>query len=110
MCGGESSYVFFFFQAEDGIRDYKVTGVQTCALPICDYTRDESDLTNHAQGKACAQAYPLAQAHWKLYPPSQPVMSTTSPMQYRPGWVLHSMVCCESARVSTPPSVTSAFL
>src|SRR5256885_4207657 len=29
------SRLFFFFQAEDGIRDYKVTGVQTCALPIC---------------------------------------------------------------------------
>src|SRR5256885_10904156 len=28
------SSIFFFFQAEDGIRDYKVTGVQTCALPI----------------------------------------------------------------------------
>src|SRR5256885_8218945 len=28
---------FFFFQAEDGIRDYKVTGVQTCALPIFAY-------------------------------------------------------------------------
>src|SRR5688500_20229883 len=28
----------FFFPAEDGIRDYKVTGVQTCALPICFYT------------------------------------------------------------------------
>src|SRR5256885_15825795 len=27
-------HIFFFFQAEDGIRDYKVTGVQTCALPI----------------------------------------------------------------------------
>src|SRR2546429_6135455 len=26
--------VFFFFQAEDGIRDVAVTGVQTCALPI----------------------------------------------------------------------------
>src|SRR3712207_8430856 len=26
--------VFFFFQAEDGIRDIGVTGVQTCALPI----------------------------------------------------------------------------
>src|SRR5437588_2774718 len=26
--------VFFFFQAEDGIRDHCVTGVQTCALPI----------------------------------------------------------------------------
>src|SRR6266446_6115410 len=27
-------FFIFFFQAEDGIRDYKVTGVQTCALPI----------------------------------------------------------------------------
>src|SRR2546429_2561197 len=27
--------LFFFFQAEDGIRDVAVTGVQTCALPIC---------------------------------------------------------------------------
>src|SRR5256885_12873965 len=30
----EVDWFFFFFQAEDGIRDYKVTGVQTCALPI----------------------------------------------------------------------------
>src|SRR5256885_10766287 len=30
--------MFVFFQAEDGIRDYKVTGVQTCALPICSVT------------------------------------------------------------------------
>src|SRR3989337_2932086 len=29
-----SGYCFFFFQAEDGIRDATVTGVQTCALPI----------------------------------------------------------------------------
>src|SRR5207247_3583763 len=28
-------FLFFFFQAEDGIRDPLVTGVQTCALPIC---------------------------------------------------------------------------
>src|SRR2546430_11309220 len=28
-------FFFFFFQAEDGIRDLTVTGVQTCALPIC---------------------------------------------------------------------------
>src|SRR2546422_2834065 len=28
------SSIFFFFQAEDGIRDVAVTGVQTCALPI----------------------------------------------------------------------------
>src|SRR5690606_40305226 len=30
-----SSLLLFFFQAEDGIRDFHVTGVQTCALPIC---------------------------------------------------------------------------
>src|SRR5690348_17633256 len=29
-------FFFFFFQAEDGIRDGRVTGVQTCALPIYD--------------------------------------------------------------------------
>src|SRR5947208_7755517 len=28
-------FLLFFFQAEDGIRDDLVTGVQTCALPIC---------------------------------------------------------------------------
>src|SRR5256885_11530664 len=31
--------LYFFFQAEDGIRDYKVTGVQTCALPIWVYQK-----------------------------------------------------------------------
>src|SRR5258707_1935450 len=31
-----SAMLFFFFQAEDGIRDIGVTGVQTCALPIFD--------------------------------------------------------------------------
>ena len=33
--GGGGGGCFFFFQAEDGIRDHCVTGVQTCALPIC---------------------------------------------------------------------------
>src|SRR5258706_9768100 len=33
MCSGVLLF-FFFFQAEDGIRDWSVTGVQTCALPI----------------------------------------------------------------------------
>src|SRR5690606_39471598 len=32
--GASTSASFFFFQAEDGIRDFHVTGVQTCALPI----------------------------------------------------------------------------
>src|SRR5207302_4025310 len=34
MCRFSSFFFFFFFQAEDGIRDFHVTGVQTCALPI----------------------------------------------------------------------------
>src|SRR5256885_7744338 len=33
----------FFFQAEDGIRDYKVTGVQTCALPISPVAVEEEE-------------------------------------------------------------------
>src|SRR5256885_7122226 len=41
--------LFFFFQAEDGIRDYKVTGVQTCALPIW-------------TGVACRRAAPCSPA------------------------------------------------
>src|SRR5262249_58574406 len=35
---------FFFFQAEDGIRDWSVTGVQTCALPIFSATYDPNDM------------------------------------------------------------------
>src|SRR2546422_5632265 len=35
--------MFFFFQAEDGIRDVAVTGVQTCALPISAARRDARD-------------------------------------------------------------------
>src|SRR5947208_4327742 len=34
-CALSQLLFFFFFQAEDGIRDDLVTGVQTCALPIC---------------------------------------------------------------------------
>ena len=33
-------FFFFFFQAEDGIRDIGVTGVQTCALPILSTARN----------------------------------------------------------------------
>src|SRR5256885_4469528 len=39
---GSSVPSSFFFQAEDGIRDYKVTGVQTCALPILEMAIDRN--------------------------------------------------------------------
>src|SRR5260221_7742108 len=35
---GVADFLFFFFQAEDGIRDHCVTGVQTCALPISSHS------------------------------------------------------------------------
>src|SRR5690349_24229787 len=38
------AYEFFFFQAEDGIRDLYVTGVQTCALPISSSFRPQRTL------------------------------------------------------------------
>src|SRR5690349_24179758 len=43
-CGLQRMYFIFFFQAEDGIRDLYVTGVQTCALPICPARRDRDGL------------------------------------------------------------------
>src|SRR5215204_7330804 len=50
-------FLFFFFQAEDGIRDHCVTGVQTCALPISmTWTR----LPNRA--KAWASSQPIGPA------------------------------------------------
>src|SRR5438876_596749 len=49
-------FYFFFFQAEDGIRDGRVTGVQTCALPISpqrgrDHRRDQVRLRPHPRGR-----------------------------------------------------------
>src|SRR5690606_40371285 len=42
-------FVFFFFQAEDGIRDFHVTGVQTCALPILRSAGTRRSLTRIAK-------------------------------------------------------------
>src|SRR6266567_7423527 len=44
---------FFFFQAEDGIRDLTVTGVQTCALPIWAHPRGGGDCPGWLFGGAC---------------------------------------------------------
>src|SRR5256885_13197877 len=51
ICVDCDRFSFFFFQAEDGIRDYKVTGVQTCALPIsaADFERDRVECTPKKQ-------------------------------------------------------------
>src|SRR2546427_5348908 len=55
---------FFFFQAEDGIRDLTVTGVQTCALPICVITYQEQvmRIANVLAGFSLAEADVLRKA------------------------------------------------
>src|SRR3989449_2146762 len=55
-------FFFFFFQAEDGIRDVAVTGVQTCALPIClgDPTRPPVTFDAIGCGDPAARARLLA--------------------------------------------------
>src|SRR5256885_8869514 len=54
-----SLYSIFFFQAEDGIRDYKVTGVQTCALPILDNTPPVITISGVAAGQYAAAVTPV---------------------------------------------------
>src|SRR3989449_58299 len=50
-------YSFFFFQAEDGIRDVAVTGVQTCALPISRRAEDSgADRDPHDHREPVAEA------------------------------------------------------
>src|SRR5687767_15961194 len=56
---------FFFFQAEDGIRDKLVTGVQTCALPICRRSRAASPSAR----RCCSGRDPFRQGRWKTRSP-----------------------------------------
>src|SRR3989442_8533377 len=56
---------FFFFQAEDGIRDADVTGVQTCALPICRRRR-----SSRPKGSGCPPEGTTASCCWAKRPRS----------------------------------------
>src|SRR2546422_2920688 len=67
-----SSLFFFFFQAEDGIRDVAVTGVQTCALPIC-FLQCQISRSAVQRDRQCRHPVTCSSAgsfscHWK--PPS----------------------------------------
>src|SRR5437660_2186811 len=55
-------FFFFFFQAEDGIRDGHVTGVQTCALPICPGTPAGRLLRSYWQPIAAVEEMPIGGA------------------------------------------------
>src|SRR3712207_1034483 len=76
----EFRFFFFFFQAEDGIRDIGVTGVQTCALPILkslfeffnyeQFMKDVAMITDTARGKKLTMAQ-LAMAIMRNYDASR---------------------------------------
>src|SRR5690348_17799878 len=77
-------FFFFFFQAEDGIRDGRVTGVQTCALPISNIKilqRLNSDLISAGltSGRAVARAF-----RPYLALPCSALPGLTSPCQTKP--------------------------
>src|SRR5258706_9680340 len=57
----------FFFQAEDGIRDWSVTGVQTCALPIC-WVRDGVEPPPSAYPRIVDGTLVTVAAHAKAFP------------------------------------------
>src|SRR3989442_10232197 len=56
LTGRAGGVLFFFFQAEDGIRDADVTGVQTCALPICCCSRDLMPAASGTRDRPAATA------------------------------------------------------
>src|SRR2546430_5335783 len=100
-----STYVyvsFFFFQAEDGIRDLTVTGVQTCALPISPITASSSstltlEVSTSYRPSRTAQLTPSRASHGTV-----PVARTKAGCTW----------CTRSSRrtKATTPTFTSAIL
>src|SRR5258706_941420 len=75
--------LIFFFQAEDGIRDWSVTGVQTCALPISPYQLigifPPALLPKYAETLAV-----LGRAHaWAVHGRGMDELSLTGPSEVR---------------------------
>src|SRR5690606_40395905 len=72
----------FFFQAEDGIRDFHVTGVQTCALPILKggvsitFKADVSKLPEAEREKAVESAREVIDRRVNLFGVSEPLIQT----------------------------------
>ena len=94
---------FFFFQAEDGIRDIGVTGVQTCALPICFDNRQEISndtyLLGHCQSinqtinPILIQIYPY-KGRWPDLPHSNSSLSNS----HSPSRLIHGILLQTSTR------------
>src|SRR5712675_2903640 len=87
---------FFFFQAEDGIRDVAVTGVQTCALPILrDILEQDGHVVTVAEGgQQGIEAFAAALAHG----PPFSIVITDLGMPYVDGRKVAASIKAASAR------------
>src|SRR5256885_11933533 len=96
MCGvqvyvvGDS--IFFFFQAEDGIRDYKVTGVQTCALPISNVWSESDSVVYLISPPWVSRILNTSLT------PGSPTSSTTTPNSTSPNMLLVAEIGRASCR------------
>src|SRR5690348_17539208 len=95
-------FFFFFFQAEDGIRDGRVTGVQTCALPISIETRLPVGMCRNSFGPCAFECGPrtpvIRNCAFGNFSPSMPMngMLPPSPM-YTGGAPKASCEACATA-------------
>src|SRR5688572_32383868 len=85
--------VFFFFQAEDGIRDLTVTGVQTCALPISRRIRENAGFAGQPG------ALPAFPSRVTVAVPSPDLSSRMTPLERRASGSL-ALIFAEIGRAS----------
>src|SRR6266566_7381333 len=99
---------FFFFQAEDGIRDYKVTGVQTCALPIFDGTGSIGPVVTAGRSPVAADEIALGAATLRAtHSAIGSTVDVASGSQDSPGKPLRMRVVGTAVVPPSPFSVTS---
>src|SRR2546426_5201318 len=95
---------FFFFQAEDGIRDYKVTGVQTCALPIfARFARGD-------WGRSIATGRPVRALLGEAVPATVELVGLSLVLSYLLGIAVGALQVTAGPRVDAALSVTTVTL
>src|SRR2546429_1500140 len=90
---------FFFFQAEDGIRDVAVTGVQTCALPISHGFRVRRFQCRHPEGGAghCAAAAGLERQ-------GRPGDRKSTRLNSSHGYISYAVFCLKKKKTTPCPT------
>src|SRR5437667_2964639 len=93
---------FFFFQAEDGIRDRDVTGVQTCALPILART-SSIFIGTHSSGADNVTSSPVGRSHGIRGVIPRGGTRGRSPSGPNPGRAARRICLTERARLADAP-------